>query len=115
LIRALKLSLAMALLCMAGCTREVNRTSRLGSYPMEIGSAGTPLALRHQGSLRDWQYSGDVLYYRVSKTDTVAGIAVKFYGNRDRSLEVYAANKEVLKDAGGLKRGMILALPVLEQ
>ena len=80
---------------------------------VEIGSAGTPAGRRPYGLLRA---TGGVpaAYYRVSKTDSLASVAVKFYGDRDRSYEIHAANKALIDERSGLKRGMVIALPEIE-
>ena len=80
---------------------------------VEIGSARSPAGWRPYGRLRA-THGVPAAYYRVSKTDSLASVAVKCYGDRNRSYEIHAANKELIDERSGLKRGMVIALPEIE-
>jgi nucleoid-associated protein YgaU len=49
--------------------------------------------------------------YTVQRGDTLRGIADWFYGDRDRSQALYAANRSTIGDPGDLEPGTILRIP----
>ncbi len=52
-------------------------------------------------------------FYRVGKTDSLVSIAERFYGDRKYAQDIYELNKPAVRQAGGLTRGLIIALPEL--
>lgn len=49
--------------------------------------------------------------HTVAKGDTLMSIALKYYGNRSRWRDIYAANRNVMKNEGDIHVGMDLVLP----
>jgi nucleoid-associated protein YgaU len=64
--------------------------------------------------LREPQSSGSQsasVTYTVQPGDTLRGIADWFYGDRSRSLALYAANRSTIRDAENLEPGTVLRIP----
>ena len=53
--------------------------------------------------------------YRVSKTDTAKSIALRFYGDEDFAQDIVEFNKEAIRQAKGLKAGLVISLPPARQ
>ncbi len=49
--------------------------------------------------------------HTVGKGDTLMSIALKYYGNRSKWRDIYAANRNVMKNEGDIRVGMELVLP----
>lgn len=49
--------------------------------------------------------------YRVKAGDTLVSIAKHFYGDGERYLEIYQANRERLKQPADLREGLVLTIP----
>ncbi|MFI5357879.1 MAG: LysM peptidoglycan-binding domain-containing protein [Opitutales bacterium] len=49
--------------------------------------------------------------HTVAKGDTLFSLAQKYYGNRSKWRDIYAANRDVLPSENGLKPGMQLKIP----
>jgi len=49
--------------------------------------------------------------HTVAKGDTLMSIALKYYGNRSKWRDIYAANRNVMKNEGDIRVGMELVLP----
>jgi nucleoid-associated protein YgaU len=49
--------------------------------------------------------------HTVAKGDTLMSISQRYYGNRSRWKEIYAANRDVLPAENALKIGMQLKIP----
>jgi tetratricopeptide (TPR) repeat protein len=47
----------------------------------------------------------------IAKGDTLFSLAQKYYGNRSRWRDIYAANRDVMKSEGDLRIGMELKIP----
>jgi len=54
---------------------------------------------------------GAVRTYRVSSGDTLSGIALKVYGDRNRWRDIQKANQEILGDSSRLRVGQVLVIP----
>jgi nucleoid-associated protein YgaU len=52
------------------------------------------------------------LKYTVRRGDSLAGIAGRVLGDRERYTELAEANKDVLPDPGAMEVGMVLTIPV---
>jgi len=50
-------------------------------------------------------------HYRVAKTDTAKSIAVRLYGDERYAEDILNLNKDAIRQARGLKPGMIITLP----
>lgn len=111
-------AVALAALAAVGCV-ELGR--RPAGYtvtvenPWQVGGAGLPISRARPGGLAGIDYGEDASLYRVSKTDTLPGIAIRHYGDRRYTYDLYIVNGAMLKEAGGLKRGMVLRLPKLDR
>jgi len=49
--------------------------------------------------------------HTIQPGDTLSKIAQQYYGNRAKWRDIYAANRDVMKNEGDLKAGMVLKLP----
>jgi len=118
MIRSTATGLAVAAVLLAcGCVELSRRPVSISATvenPWQVGRAGLPISSARPGGLGGVDYQ-DAALYRVSKTDTLSGIALRHYGDRRYTYDVYLANGEKIKEAGGLRRGMIIRLPKLEE
>lgn len=55
--------------------------------------------------------AGNVRRHVVTKGDTLFSLAQKYYGNRSRWRDIYAANRDVLPSENSLRMGMELKIP----
>jgi tetratricopeptide (TPR) repeat protein len=49
--------------------------------------------------------------HTVQQGDTLSKIALQYYGNRAKWRDIYAANRDVMKNEGDLRAGMTLKIP----
>jgi len=49
--------------------------------------------------------------YTIAKGDTLFSLAQRYYGNRSRWRDIYAANRDVMKSEGDLRIGMEVRIP----
>lgn len=49
--------------------------------------------------------------HTIQPGDTLSKIALQYYGNRAKWRDIYAANRDIMKNEGDLKAGMVLKLP----
>lgn len=49
--------------------------------------------------------------HTVGKGDTLSKLALQYYNNRAKWRDIYAANRDVMKNEGDLKAGMVLKIP----
>jgi nucleoid-associated protein YgaU len=47
----------------------------------------------------------------VGKGDTLFSLAQRYYGNKSRWRDIYAANRDVMKSEGDLRIGMEVKIP----
>lgn len=55
--------------------------------------------------------TGSYRRHTISKGDTLYSLAQKYYGNRSRWRDIYAANRDVMKSEGDLRIGMEVKIP----
>jgi LysM repeat protein len=55
--------------------------------------------------------TGTYRRHMIGKGDTLYSLAQKYYGNRSRWKDIYAANRDVMKNEGDLRIGMELKIP----
>jgi len=55
--------------------------------------------------------TGQYRRHTISKGDTLFSLAQRYYGNRSRWRDIYAANRDVMKSEGDLRIGMELKIP----
>jgi nucleoid-associated protein YgaU len=53
-----------------------------------------------------------VEYYEIVSGDTLSGIAKKFYGNGAKYMQIFEANREVIKDPDKIYVGQKIRIPV---
>ena len=111
-------ALALVVFAAGGCM-ELGR--RPAGYtltienPRQVGGTGLPVSSARPGGDSGMDYGEDAPLYRVSKTDTLSGIATRYYGDRRYTYDLYLVNGRLIEETGGLKRGMTLRLPDLEK
>jgi len=55
--------------------------------------------------------TGTYRRYTIAKGDTLFSLAQRYYGNRSRWRDIYAANRDVMKSEGDLRIGMEVKIP----
>jgi nucleoid-associated protein YgaU len=55
--------------------------------------------------------TGSYRRHTISKGDTLFSLAQRYYGNRSRWRDIYAANRDVMKSEGDLRIGMEVKIP----
>lgn len=75
----------------------------------EISDPATDESNSHQVTA---QQQEQFVPYVVRSRDTLSGIAVKFYGDGNRYLDVYRANRDLLAHPDALQVGQTLRIPV---
>lgn len=99
----------------AGCV-ELDR-QRTALKPRVIGDAalvrkpGVSVSMPDPSGLSGGIPGDSDGLYRVGKTDTLTGIARRFYGDAAYSRYIKERNADLLREAGGLKRGLVIELP----
>ena len=111
--------LVLAVLLLAGCTEVSKRRVRLEPTITRGQDQGErpPVAVgsRPVEPPRTYKVTGSIGFYRVAKTDTLISIAKRFYGNARFARELGNVNSQRIDEAGGLKRGLVLVLPKIEE
>ena len=117
---------SVRLFCLAACVAalfgcvELSR-KRVALEPEVIGGnvgvkkPGVIIPAPRTDGLARVRYGDIEGFYRVAKTDTLVSIAEKFYGDRSFAREISERNKDAIRAAGGVKRGMVLVLPTIPQ
>ncbi len=117
-IKAYSLAMATALLAGSGCTELSRKQTGMNATvenPWQVGRAGLPISQARPGGLGRLNYGEEAMLYRVTKTDTLTDIAIKHYGDRRFTYDIYLVNGTKLKEAGGLRRGIVLKLPKMDE
>lgn len=73
------------------------------SPPTRLTTASAPTATRPP--------TGSYRRHLISKGDTLYSLALKYYGNRSRWRDIYAANRDVMKSEGDLRIGVEVKIP----
>lgn len=115
--RAAFVTAVIMLAAAGGCistNREVMSTTTSMENPWEIGATNVPSSLPWGGGRVEAPDRDAWAYYRVGKTDSLTGIAIRYYGDRRYSEDIFLFNKKALQKSGGLRRGMVLILPAID-
>lgn len=73
-----------------------------------------PIQLSGQGSNNTQQSTSSRViptHYTVQSGDTLYGISIQIYGNSSRFMDIYEANRDVMRTPSSLKPGMELVIP----
>ena len=76
----------------------------------EGGRAGQTRATEASGAERR-SAAGEVVLHRVAQGDTLSDLAARYLGSRGRFLEIYEANRDVLRSPNDLRVGITLRIP----
>ena len=66
---------------------------------------------RERGVIVSGDWLAGMRRHVVVKGDTLFSLAQKYYGNRSRWRDIYAANRDLLPDENSLRLGMEIRLP----
>ena len=83
----------------------VGETVIIPSYDVRSKRRGT------RGRIVDMKPVGGGVSYRVLEGDNLWKISVKHYGKGSKNLEIYEANRDVLKTPDALRPGMLIQIP----
>jgi hypothetical protein len=101
---------------LSGCVRtgtaRVTLTPELYDDPFPLRKPGVIIRTARPQKMYESGLDRREAFYRVAKTDTLVSIAEEFYGDRAMGWAIQERNREALREAGGLKRGMVIVLPV---
>ena len=83
------------------------------SQPMRYQPPATPATPRPTApaSTATRPTTGTYRRHTVAKGDTLFSLAQRYYGNRSRWRDIYAANRDVMKSEGDLRIGMEVKIP----
>ena len=114
--RALRIVVVVLIaFALAACAE--NRPSAAASRPqmgpqqLQIPNPGQAVSASAREGLTGHAPAGTAAFYRVAKNDNVYSIARKFYGSEEYAQDISEYNKKTIRSAGGLKRGLVIALP----
>ena len=108
-------TLALAALVLAGCAATAPNGRR--APVMEYGADKKPGSSTQQpvakkpAPVMDSEYETVTRMYIVQKGDTLSNLAQRYYKNRAKWRDIYAANRKVMKNESDIHVGMELVIP----
>ena len=84
---------------------------QMGPLPLQVANPAQAVSAPAREGLTGRAPAGTAAFYRVAKNDNVYSIARKFYGSEEYAQDISEYNKKTIRSAGGLKRGLVIALP----
>jgi nucleoid-associated protein YgaU len=96
----------------AGASASVGGAA--GSTTMPTGAPATPGSSDRELGSQQYQASGRVRRHRVRDGDTLTGLSQKYYGDAERYIAIYEANRAVLPNPDLLTIGTDLVIPSSE-
>ena len=99
---------------------QIDGPSPAADIPAGIGSSGVSPSVSNTGPrppietrtpARGSRAVASEYRHTVQEGDTLFSLAERFYGDKDRFMEIYQVNREALRGTDSLTPGMVLTIP----
>jgi phage tail protein X len=97
--------------CTPGRPPAQSSHPQMGPLPLQVRNPSQAVSTPAREGLTGHRPTGTAGFYRVAKNDNVYSIAREFYGSEEYAQDILEYNKKTIRSAGGLKRGLVIALP----
>lgn len=90
---------------------DIPTSSRNAGFSPSVSNAGQRPPIETRTPTRNAHAVVSDYQHTVREGDTLFSLAERFYGDRDRFLEIYQVNRETLHGTDSLTPGMVLTIP----